>query len=178
MAEIHSRSHLALWMRLLWPLALGYHASFPLEEGCCAYLLLQLSAAFVFRQKYPVSPILCTCMGCFNKTMAAEMAKTLQKGYSPAETYQFSTISKQSCNDYSFQLRQWCSRLGIPSCCPGHIEMHSCSRYKSDLVICIQDHLWIWFEWLDYSVSLRGILPCFRLNWALSTYSWITHYAY
>lgn len=54
-AEMHSRVHLAFLMCLQWPLLIGFHASFPLEEGCLTFVSLPLS--LVFRQKCPVNPI-------------------------------------------------------------------------------------------------------------------------
>lgn len=54
-AETRTSLNLTLLKTLLWPLVFGFHASFPVEEGCLFQQLLQQpSAAFVFfRQKCP-----------------------------------------------------------------------------------------------------------------------------
>lgn len=55
-AKAHSRLHPASWAHLQWPLAIGFHTSFPLEENCQAHLSCTWS---VYRRKCPANHIWC-----------------------------------------------------------------------------------------------------------------------
>lgn len=144
-------------MCLLWPFVFRFHTSFLHEKVHHAHVLHQTSAAFIFKQKHPMNPIVSTFMerfkcGLIRKLINEwEMRCDQQQLLSSmlllhCQALPFNMISRQSNNDYIFYIvrdTSWHIFVHTRNVMWPHVAQ---TTSKCGLIDQITMHLWDAFD--------------------------------